>query len=93
MTQIIACVQPPFPSNKIPDIFERRGRVYTGYQKLKNKKKEKRKISFHFIDKCTSENVILAGSTTDLGFFPFLDNLAVQLLQPVPRTPGVSQTS
>lgn len=39
MTQIIAGVQPPLPSNKIPDIFERRGRVYTGYQKLKNKKK------------------------------------------------------
>ena len=39
MTQIIAGLQPPLPSNKIPDIFERRGRVYTGYQKLKNKKK------------------------------------------------------
>lgn len=59
----------------------------------KEKTKKKRKISFYFIAKCTSENIILAGLTTDLGLFPFSDNLAVQLLQLVPRTPGVSQTS
>ena len=59
----------------------------------KKKKKKKRKICFHFIAKCTTENIILAGLTTDLGLFPFSDNLAVQLLQLVPRTPGVSQTS
>lgn len=85
MTQIIACVQPPLPSNKIPD-FWAEGAGVTRLPKNEKEKKKKRKI--HFI-----ENVILAGLTTDLGFFPFLDNLAVQLLQLVPRTPGVSQTS